>query len=541
VWFLALIACKNAPEPSPVDEPVPSTVRVLEPQARASRVSMALRGVRPSADELARVEADPEVLPQLVDDWLQDPRYGVTVRDLHADLLWMRADTRPQWPARHDLEIYTQQQVTTSFQEAPLMLVEHIVLEGRPYTDVLTADFTLADEVVATMEGLAFDPDGAAWQITHHVDGRPQSGLLSSTGLWQRWYTNSSGKHRNRANMVSRAFLCDEIGALDMPVFPTTDTTDNQATADALRNDPGCVACHVNLDPLAAYFWPYYINILSSDIDAAEDSGCTTNPDHCYPLRYWTPDRLTDYEIYDLPPPGYYGEPGTDFGDLGVAISDDPRFASCAVKTAWGFLTQRDVDLLPDTLRDELTDVFVANDYDYTAMIRELALSDELADADVEPMQVRPEALERLLEQLTGGHRWVEEVPNQGEVPILSTSLLGVRDIAGGGDHDHVLHANYSPSPTVLLALDAVARLAAEAAVQGEAVLDPQLTDEASVRAQLAELATLSVGRLVADDDPLIDELWALFGAALDLQGEPAEAWRITLRGLFLDPHLVTY
>jgi hypothetical protein len=183
----------------------------------------------------------------------------------------------------------------------------------------------------------------------------------------------------------------------------------------------------------------------------------------------------------------------------------------------------------------------VAGGYDYTAMIRDLVLSDELADAEVEPLQVRPEALDRLLSELTGGHRWREELPSFGEVLPLVTSLHGVRDIAGGGDHDHVLHPNFSPAPTVLLALDGVARHAAEAAVANGAI-DATLVDEAEVRTQLVQLLPRATGRLVADDDPLVDELVALFQAGLELHDDdPAQAWRVALRGLFLDPDLVTY
>lgn len=539
MWFLALIAC--SPDASPPPEAPATPIEVLAPQARASRVSMALRGVRPTADELQQVRDDPDALPALVDGWLDDPRFGETVRDLHAEVLWMRADTKPQWPARHALEGFTQSEVTDSFQEAPLMLVEDIVTSGAPYTAVVTADYTLADPVIATMEGLPYDPDGPTWQRTHHVDGRPQSGLLSSTGLWQRWYTNSSGKHRNRANMISRAFLCEEIGALDMPVFPTTDTSDNRATADALRNDPGCAACHVDLDPLAAYFWPYAINLLPPDIDAAEESGCTQNAHNCYPIRYWLAGRSEGYLDYDLPPPGYYGADGTDFSDLGQALADDPRFARCAVENAWAFLSQRDVEALPEGELDALTDAFVASGHDYRALIRDLALSDPLADASVEPLQVRPEALQRLLASLTGDARWEEELGNYGVIRPLTNSLDGVRDLAGGTDHDHLLYPNHSPSPTVLLALDAVSRIVAEAAVEQAEVLDPQLVDEAAVRAQLVDLAVPAVGRLLDVDDPLIDDLWRLFADALALTDAPPEAWRITLRGLYLDPHLVTY
>ena len=514
-------------------------MEVLDLDARAARVSTALRGVRPDPEEVAQLVEASVSLEELTDTWLGDARFGDTVRDLHADLLWMRADTRPQFPNRHALEGFTQHQVADSSNEAPLRFVEHIVREGLPYTEILTADFTLTDEVHALMEGQPFDPDGAPWQVSHHVDGRPQAGLLSSTDLWQRWYTNNSGKHRNRANMISRAFLCDEIGALDMPVFPSVDTGDNEAIADALRNDPGCVVCHVSLDPLAAYFWPYEITLLSRSIDKAEEEGCVDSA-RCYPIRYWDGSRATRYTQYDLPPPGYYGAPGEDFADLAVEIVADPRFASCAVDNAWSFFTQRPADEMPEAFRTGLVAGFVDSDFDYTHLVRTLVLSDPFADANVPPLQLRPEAYDRLLYDLTG-FRWMGELSSYGTIPLMQQSKFGMRDLAGGGDHDRVLHPNFSPSPTVLLTWDALTHLAAAHAVTEATVLDPTLTDPDAVTAQLVALAARATGRLVGPDDVLVTQLAALHADALAATGDPEAAWRVCLRGLFMDPLTVTY
>ena len=543
MWIPLLLACQADPPSEVVTDDTstaPQAVR-LDAVARASRVSVALRGERPSPAELEQVADDPAELDDLVDAWLQTDAFGETVRDLHAYHLWMRADTRPQWPNRYELERFTQQEVTHSFQEAPLLFVEHVVRSGAPYTDILTADYTLADEVLSVMEGLPFDPDGPTWQVSHHVDGRPQSGLLSSTGLWQRWYTNNSGKHRNRANMLSRAFLCAEIGAFDMPVFPTVEPTDNAATADALRNDPACVACHQNLDPLAAYFWPYEINIIGITIDRAVEKGCGDpegNPDHCYPIRYWNASRANLYQAYDLPPPGYYGEPGTDLTDLGRSLVDDPRFASCTVDTAWAYLTQQPVEDFPEDLRTSLIDEF-SDGFDYQRLVRSMVLSDAMADATLEPLQMRPEAYSRLLTSLSGA-TWVESI-DYGDVPVPTTSKYGLRDLSGGVDHDAVLTPNFSPSPTMLLSRDAVAQHAAAAAVANRTLVDPRVTDPTVARLQLAEAATRTTGQQVDPHHPLVDELWWLHEQALALTGDPEEAWRITLRALFLDPSTLTY
>ncbi len=527
--LVLLLACHDEPAPSVAPD------GGLDAVARANRVSMQLRGVRPTPSELDHLSQHPEALPALADAWSRDPRFGDTVRDLHADVLWMRADTKPQWLPMGILADRTPQELTGSFQEAPLRFVEHVVTEGRPYTEVVTADYAYTDAIGAVAEGLDFDPDGPPWQETRYVDGRPVAGLLSNTHFLQRWYTNFSGKHRNRANMVSRAFLCSEIGAIDMGVFPSVDPSDNEATANALRDNPACAACHVALDPLAAYFWGFEINIISLDIARAEEGGCEADEARCYPIRYWADQRADNYLDYDLPPPGYYGVPGTDMVDLGASIAADPRFASCAVQNAWAFFAQEDRSTLPLELRERLMDLLVDEGWDYRRMVVELVLSDELTDAE-RVLQVRPEALGRLIADTTE-HQWTRTLDSCGTVDVLGTSLHGLRDLAGGTDHDRVLEANHAPGPTVLLAWDAAAREAAAHAV-AEGVVDGSLREAGPVREQVEAWVLRTTGRR---DDAQVDALVAVFDDALALADDSEQAWRVTLRAALMDPAVVTY
>ena len=70
IW-LYLLACSSDPA-APAKGPGPSStgpeVQVLDPVARASRVSVALRGERPTPEELATVASDPTALSGLVDE-----------------------------------------------------------------------------------------------------------------------------------------------------------------------------------------------------------------------------------------------------------------------------------------------------------------------------------------------------------------------------------------------------------------------------------------------------------------------------------------
>src|SRR5437868_10925907 len=69
---------------------VAPSVVLLAPAERLNRISMALRGIRPSYDDLLAVEDDPSLLEDIVDEYLNDPKFGDTMRDLHAETLLNR-------------------------------------------------------------------------------------------------------------------------------------------------------------------------------------------------------------------------------------------------------------------------------------------------------------------------------------------------------------------------------------------------------------------------------------------------------------------
>ena len=85
-----LLGCAD-PEPEPIDE----TLVALSPTDQLTRVSMALRGTRPSMADYQAILQDPDALPSLVDTYLDSPEFGATVRDLYAEVLLMRSPFVP--------------------------------------------------------------------------------------------------------------------------------------------------------------------------------------------------------------------------------------------------------------------------------------------------------------------------------------------------------------------------------------------------------------------------------------------------------------
>ena len=65
-------ACNDGAPPDAPDEPEPLASGELSPPQYLVRISMAIRGTRPSARDLRDVAEDPDLIPALVDEYLEE-------------------------------------------------------------------------------------------------------------------------------------------------------------------------------------------------------------------------------------------------------------------------------------------------------------------------------------------------------------------------------------------------------------------------------------------------------------------------------------
>jgi len=548
----------------------PVEVEFLSPTEHLIRVSMALRGTRPSLEALAAVEADPDALEGFVDAYLDSPQFGTTVMSLHNEALLVEPDYAyypAGFPNIGPLEGRDFYEVNRDIMQAPLRLVEHVVMNDRPYSEVVTADYTLANDTVATVWGIPYEGNGG-WEVTAWDDGRDNAGVLSDSWLFQRHRSTGSNANRGRANLVASAFLCADFTSVDVDVDVTVDLSDPEAVADAVLENPSCAACHAQLDPLASYFrgfFPLYV---------PQEQEEEATP---YPMELpWYQEFFP--ELLDVPmmPPAYYGEEGDGLAFLGQRITEDPRFASCTVRRAWSYMHQTSLEAVPDDAFDTFEADF-ASSMNMKALVKAIVLHDDFRTAAVLPadpdspteselalaervgmLKTRPEALGSMVEDLTG-FRWVADFSsiideetmeplNLGRVPLLSDSFLGYRVLGGGIDSMFVTQAASTYSGPTLLVLSNLAREAAhyevEQALGGEGRLlgvDPGTIDEAEVRDELVALHLRLFGEDLAPDDPAIDAAWGLFDAAHDVSSDPPRAWKTTLTALLSDLRVAFY
>ncbi len=537
---LLLLASCGEPEDPVAEGPFVA----LEPRQELIRLSVDLRGIHPTEADLRAFDADPTLWVPYVDKWMDDPRFLARLDEIWNERFLMRTGD-----AYFDLEQVglagvDEDVMAERIAQEPLRLVRKIFAEDLPYGTIATADFTMADPMLAAMWDIEIPEGVNDWTEGHYRDGRPHAGILSMTTTWQRYPSMGGNANRHRANAISRMLLCEDY--LQRPIVL------NRAAVDALVIDPedainqnvGCQACHATLDPLSASLFGFFTYDEDNDISET----------------VYRPENEEDWKYYAGKEPGWYGRPTSGLVELGQQIAEDSRFVDCAVETAWEGLTQRDiVDADWEEIRPH-TDAFQGSDQNLRALIRSVLISDgyRAARATTAEMDERvagvkvasPAQLAGIIEDLTG-YRWTFD----GEDGLTSNGL-GLQVLTGGIDSLAVTRRTFEPSVGMVFVQERLAQGAGVAVAEHD--LDPERIDEARLLglvtvadtpdtardafdAQIRALYLDITGIPLASDATEPAELIELWKVLYSVEGSPTMAWGGVVSAVLRDPRVLFY
>ena len=534
---MVLLTLMNACSSPPLDS-------VQEATDHLFRASVLLRGRPPRPREVEQVGENPSQLESIIRGWGDDETLGALVRDMHAEALYVRFDTQNKPPRVGVLEGLPGGAIAESFDEAPLRLIEHVVVEDRPYTEIVTADYAVVDPVASAILGPVHDPQGPEWQPAPWHDDRPAAGILAHSTFLMRHPTGNLNYHRSRATILASALLCDDI-----TTRAAAGAFDPAMQEEAVATDPQCVACHAVLDPLASSFWGLLPYALPKQIRLAHQTECEGDlAPYCYPLGFWDPAEARGWEALGLPPPASYGHVVADLEALGQSIAEDPRFATCAARRTWSFLARVPLEEVDPALVTHLAEDFVASGFSARDLILDVVTHPRFApsSADAPAVPIRPQALVRVVESVTG-YAW-RALPNAewGPVDLGTTDRFGLQVLMGGIDGWRIVGPEAGALPTRELAMAWLAEEAALHVVAHEidgSTADPELfveglTDkEARARDQLTWWHLRILGHQVDPRGPMVDADWALLHGLLEVH-PPRRAWTLMLAAFLQHPRL---
>jgi hypothetical protein len=526
ISLLLLAAC--TPEPDAAPEKLPTQADVA---TALTRISMDVRGVRPSVEDLAAVEADPSSIDELTDVYLHDARFAGRVRDLWSEIYLTRSESYLIYAYQYGLD--DQAGFQQSIGDEPLQILSYIADHDLPYTDLVTADWTMANETLAQMWPLDYPAGETGWKQAHYTDGRPAAGVMATNSMWWRYTSTASNANRKRANAVSRILLCNDYLVRPIEFDRNVNLLDADAVSSALQTNPACLNCHTSLDPLASYFFGFWWYDY-------------TNPGEA---SYYFPEREPQYRSYTGTERAYYGDPGFSLADLGQQIAGDNRFPMCATEQATELLLRRPLTVDDAQRLIEHRDAFISGGLTVRALLKSI-VSDPayLAGSTDEPgfvpsKMLTADLLASTVEDLTG-FTWT-----YANYDMLRTDAVGFRTLAGGADGYNVTATARTPNATLVLVQERLAEAAAAYAVHIEPErLFPAMdfsatpeTDKAAVVAEIQYLHRRVLGHNVEADGAEVAAALDLWAGVYAVEGTSQGAWAGVLSALLRDPDFLYY
>jgi len=361
-------------------------VVMMDDRQLLRRITLQLAGRLPTDAELAAVAKNGlKAMPPILDAVMKEDAFYDRLREGFNDIfLTLGVDGNPDqtvlsyehfektrhWYQKFDLSHIKDEnerrkagyKLADDYRKAllaePMKLVEHIVRNDRPFTEIVTADYIMVSPYTA--RGYAIydqvkdkfkNPDDPFEFIPVRLKaltGRgkdqnqdsatgfyPHAGLLSTFQYLARYPTTETNRNRLRARMYYQHFLGVDVLELAARVSDAAAVTAKYPIPTMQASE--CVVCHKTLDPAAGLFQDYW-RFADQGVYGKRKGG-------------WFKDMFaTGFEGEELPST----ERWRSLQWLGERTAKDPRFAVAMTEHVYYILTGLKVLLQPKDIDDPL-------------------------------------------------------------------------------------------------------------------------------------------------------------------------------------------
>lgn len=260
--------------------------------------------------------------------------------------------------------------VANELAEAPLELINHVVQNNKPYSEILTADYFMVSKLTADIFKTNLSPDTGQFLVTSTNNGQqiknnknkrpvvwdkgtilngstkdtddtytatgtyvtlPNAGILTNYSYLNKYFTTATNRNRMRSRWTNKFFLGFDIEK-SSPRLVDGDLEFDYPTLD----NPNCVVCHVVMDPIAGTFQNFGNDGIYRDGYNGKhslDNAYYFNSDGPYTFQFG------DLWYRDMLPAGFASEevetPEASLAWLATKIATDPRFYSASVHFWW--------------------------------------------------------------------------------------------------------------------------------------------------------------------------------------------------------------
>ncbi len=473
-----------------LDPPVnTSTIDYGTGYEQLHRVTNALAARIPTAGEISTIDAANNnqaaidaALGPIMDGLMTEDAFYTRVQEMYNDLLLTDRDanSRGSVDPNFDLDAFAnrdyyednfsgnersdlREAANYGFARAPLELIKYVIRNDRPFTEIVTADYTMVNPYSAVIyNNNAGDPNflfsSDQNQANHDRDDFrpvnnirqqdntlvPAAGVIGTHAFLARYPTTSTNVNRARARYVFDYFL-----GLDIESLAARDglDLDNVIGSVPTFEDPQCTVCHDVMDPIAGLF-------TNRDNDGEYDTNNTfqhTRTTNGVPRM--VPAGYSLLQADQLPG----AEEDTALQWLGSRLAQDDRFAERTVRTVFKGLTGIEPTAASTTaFVNDTRNRFVAANFDFKLLVKDIVASDYFRARNLAAGEnpnnyvdigtgrlLTPEELNRKVSDITGvNYEW--RGPNSG------SGLRGRQKLLYGGiDSDDVTTRTTEPNALI--------------------------------------------------------------------------------------------
>jgi hypothetical protein len=360
-------------------------VAMVDNRVLVRRLTLSLAGRLPTDAELATVKKDGLMaIPAILDAVMKQDAFYSRLRegfndifltlgvDGNADQTVLSYDHFPNrhWYQKHDLSHIKDEKerrqagykladdYRKALLEEPMRLIDYIVRNDKPFTEIVTADYIMVSPYGARGYGIYDEvkdkfknPDDPFEYIPVKLKalvGRskdqnqdsesgfyPHAGLLSTFQYLTRYPTTETNRNRLRVRMYYQHFLGVDVLELAARVSDAAAVTAKYKVPTMEASE--CVVCHKTIDPVAGLFQDYW-RFADQGVYGKRKGG-------------WFADMFAPgFEGEDLPAK----ERWRSLQWLGERTAKDPRFAVAMVEHVYYILTGRKVLLPPKDADDPM-------------------------------------------------------------------------------------------------------------------------------------------------------------------------------------------
>lgn len=257
------------------DDVTPEGIELLDFTSTLRKASIILLGRVPTEQESAKAISE-ESFRETLRDMLQNQTAldQFVYRAAHEVFLSNGAARagdgdgirEEDFPMLEQLSNAERRLVNDTIKKEPVYLLQYIVGNDRPWTESLTADYTVLNGTLAKtlgatpISGSFADPMDRNEILPSRIErlsarlgdkAFPHAGVLTTNAWLSRFPTTDSNRNRHRSAKVFKQFLGVDIEAL--AARPIDDSENGNFLVPTMEN-PNCLVCHTAMDPVAGAF-----------------------------------------------------------------------------------------------------------------------------------------------------------------------------------------------------------------------------------------------------------------------------------------------